>query len=138
MPSMIRRIRIRLPTYLSIGLGTFAVISSYWISNTVEHFFCNTLCVPTTSIRASNAFPIFGKLKYLSKCKRLHGTLSATFASTPRRRDQKPGDDQTDRGHIAEASIDRRRDGSWQPRVQHAFKAEIEPRDDAADRIDHC
>src|SRR5712675_1760828 len=115
MPSMIRRMRTRLPTYLSTGLGALVDIS-----NTPWDY---------ASGGEAKRKPSMPQARVASK--------PAPFGDAPANHEYQGGGDQHRCGNVAAARVNGRRDCSGQARIQYTFDAEAEPRDDSSHRIDH-
>src|SRR6266478_2585133 len=114
MPSMIRRMRTRLPTYLSTGLGALVDISS----------------TPWDYARR------WAKRKR-SMPQALVPSKPASLGDAPANDENQAGGDDHRCGDVAAARVNGRRNCSRQARIQYAFDAEAEPCDDPSHRIDH-
>src|SRR5579871_5649666 len=121
MPSMMRRMRTRLPTYLPTGWGAWTTLPTLLQSTPRVH--SKRRWIMPEARPPSNHVANIG----------VGRNLSCDAPSD----DEEPGcskDD--DDGNIARASINRRRDRRWQIRIQHPFQPEPKTRDKTSQRID--
>src|ERR1700692_1857409 len=115
MPSMMRRMRTRLPTYLSTGLGALVDIS-----NTPWDY------AGQGEAKRKRSMP-----------QAVAPSKPASFGDAPANDENQGGGDDHGCGDVAATRVNGRRNCSRQARIQYAFDAEAEPCDDPSHRIAH-
>src|SRR6476620_6145440 len=129
MPNMMRRMRTRLPTYLSTGLG--ALVDIY---GTPRGLRLTSVLQAFARNRMRRAPPVC-QLAIASRPANLQSSGDGLCDAAPNREHQAGGDDDAG-GNIAATRVNGWRDRRRQARVQRAFDAKTEACDNPSQWID--